>query len=91
MLSHLRIVTCSFPETVPDEFVDQVLSAADESKNGRIGIDEMHVLLKNVKSHQPISREEVKFIMERDLGMDPSTDDSVPVEKVKQLLLEIDS
>jgi hypothetical protein len=33
----------------------------------------------------------VKFIMERDLGMDPSTDDSVPVEKVKQLLLEIDN
>jgi hypothetical protein len=91
MLSHLRIVTYSFPETVPDEFVDQVLSAADESKNGRISIDEMHVLLKNVKSHQPISREEVKFIMERDLGMDPSTDDSVPVEKVKQLLLEIDN
>jgi hypothetical protein len=29
--------------------------------------------------------------MERDLGMDPSTDDSVPVEKVKQLLLEIDN
>lgn len=79
---------CSFPETVPHEFIDQVLTAADENKDGLISVDEMSVMLRNLYSHQPITREEVVFIMERDLGMDPNTD-TVPMDKVKQLLLEI--
>jgi hypothetical protein len=68
--------------------VDQVVTAADENKNGRISVDEMSVMLRNLHSIQPITREEVKLIMERDLEMDPNTD-SVPIEKVKILLLEI--
>jgi len=73
---------------VPAEFVEQVLTAADENQDGRISVDEMNVMLRNLYSHQPITRDEVLFIMERDLDMDPNTD-SVPMNKVKQLLLEI--
>mmetsp|Transcript_6659 Transcript_6659/g.12179 ORF Transcript_6659/g.12179 Transcript_6659/m.12179 type:complete len:132 (-) Transcript_6659:44-439(-) len=79
----------NFPQTVPHEFVDQVVTAADENKDGRISVDEMSVMLRNIYSHQPISREEVQYIMEIDLGMNPDIEDSVPMEKVKQLLLEI--
>lgn len=87
----LLLLADSFPETVPDEFVDQVVTAANKSKNGHITIEEMTVMLRNLHSIQPITREEVKLIMERDLGLDPSTEDSVPIEKVKELLLEIDN
>ena len=73
---------------MPSVFVEQVLYAADENKDGRISVDEMNVMLRNLYSLQPITRDEVLFIMERDLGMEPQTD-SVPMEKVKQLLLEI--
>jgi Ca2+-binding EF-hand superfamily protein len=65
------------------------VTAADENKDGRISVDEMSVMLRNIYSHQPISREEVQYIMEIDLGMNPDIEDSVPMEKVKQLLLEI--
>lgn len=78
----------SFPETVPHEFVDQVLCAADENKDGLISVNEMTVLLRNLYSHQQIMVEEVRFIMERDLDM-PENTDTVPMEKVKRLLLEI--
>lgn len=79
---------CSFPETMPHEFVEEVLEAADENKDGLISVDEMQVLLRNLYSHQPLLREEVHFIMERDLDM-PAYSSAVPMEKVKKLLLEI--
>lgn len=85
----MPLLLSSFPQTVPHEFVDQVVTAADENKDGRISVDEMSVMLRNIYSLQPISREEVQYIMERDLGMNPEIEDSVPMEKVKQLLLEI--
>lgn len=65
-----------------------MLYAADENKDGLISVDEMQTLLRNLYSHQPIDREEVIFIMERDLDMAPNTD-TVPMDKVRQLLLEI--
>lgn len=73
---------------MPHVFVDEVLQAADENKDGLISVDEMMVLLRNLYSHQQLIREEVHFIMERDLGMEKDSD-SVPMEKVKKLLLEI--
>lgn len=78
----------SFPATCPHEFVDQVVTAADENKDGLISVDEMSVMLRNIYSHQPITREEVQYIMERNLDMDPSTEDTVPMDKVKLFLLE---
>ena len=69
-------------------FVDRVLEAADENKDGLISVDEMTVMLRNIYSHQPVDRFEVQFMMERDLGMEPNMD-TVPMEKAKQLLLGI--
>lgn len=73
---------------MPHAFFDQVLKAADEDKDGHISIDEMMVMLRNLYSNQPLTPDEVFFIMERDLGMNPGAN-SVPMEKVKQLLLEL--
>ena len=73
---------------MPNEFVDEVLEAADENKDGLISVDEMMVLLRNIYSHQPLLRDEVYFIMERDLDMKPG-ENSVPMEKVKKLLVDL--
>ena len=73
---------------MPEVFVSQVLEAADENKDGLISVHEMQVLLQNLYSHQPLQCDEVRFIMERDLGMPPDSN-AVPMEKVKRLLLEI--
>ena len=73
---------------MPEVFVSQVLEAADENKDGLISVHEMQVLLQNLYSHQPLQCDEVRFIMERDLGMPPDSN-TVPMEKVKRLLLEI--
>jgi hypothetical protein len=74
---------------MPQDFVDQVLFAADENEDGRISVGEMMVMLRNIYSHQPITHEEVRFIMETRLELAPE-EDSVPMEKVKNLLLDID-
>ena len=78
----------SFPETLPNVFVEQILYAADENEDGLISVDEMTVMLRNIYSHQPVDRFEVQFMMERDLGMEPNME-TVPMEKARQLLLEI--
>jgi hypothetical protein len=73
---------------MPNEFVDQVLLAADENKDGLIQVDEMMVMLSNLYSHQPVTREEVVFIMETELDMHPD-EDAVPMDRVRTLLLDI--
>lgn len=79
---------CRFPERDQATFVQDVLESADENKDGLIQVSEMMVLLRNIYAIQPLMIEEVRFIMERDLGMEPDGD-AVPMEKVKKLLLEI--
>lgn len=82
------MVIARFPETMPQEFVDQVLNAADENKDGLIQVSEMMVMLRNLYSHQDITVEEVRYIMENQLDMLPE-DDAVPMDRVRALLLDI--
>ena len=80
--------TFSSPERDQAEFVHEVLEATDENKDGLIQVGEMMVLLRNIYAIQPLTVEEVRFIMERDLDMEPD-EHAVPLEKVKQLMLEV--
>ena len=64
------------------------MEAADENKDGVISIDEMTAMLRNLSTHRPMERDEVQFLMERDLNMDPDAG-FVPLELAKKLLLDI--
>eukprot|EP00565_Helicotheca_tamesis_P004218 CAMPEP_0185737252 /NCGR_PEP_ID=MMETSP1171-20130828/29976_1 /TAXON_ID=374046 /ORGANISM="Helicotheca tamensis, Strain CCMP826" /LENGTH=140 /DNA_ID=CAMNT_0028408127 /DNA_START=85 /DNA_END=507 /DNA_ORIENTATION=+ len=79
----------NFPETLPHIFLEDVLEAADENKNGKLSVPEVAAMLHNINEQQPLEFEEVRFIMERDLGLEPDATE-VSLADVKKLLFEID-
>ena len=78
----------SLPNTTPYDFVDELVEAADQTRDGTISVEEMMLMLSNIDPGHSLDRDEVHFIMERDLDMDKDGK-AVPIETVKKHLHEI--
>jgi len=74
----------SYAQTVPSRFRKEVISAADEDKDGQLTAVEIEHLLKNIGASDKLSKDELDHIM-NELGV-KSKICVIPVDRMADLL-----
>jgi hypothetical protein len=88
LFSRFKLASHSYTQELPSRIVKDILDAGDIDHDGTLSVEEVQKLLRNIKSKEEFSNEEIQAWMHEYYGA-PEGAKEVPVAKIKERMLDI--